>query len=61
MLAPEDEPLDALWKDPSIDPSANLTRLSQVADTYALATIDKAVEVQSLPKEKVDRILFLKQ
>lgn len=61
VLALENEPLDVLWKDPSTDPSANLTRLSQVAGAYTLATIDKVVEVQSLLKEKEDRILFLEK
>lgn len=42
MLAPEDEPLDVLWKFPSIDPLENLTRLSQVAGAYTSVTIDKA-------------------
>lgn len=61
MLTPEDEPLDVLWKDPSTDPSTNLTRLSQVAGTCASVIIDNAAEVQSLLKEKEDRILFLEQ
>ena len=61
MLTPEDEPLDVLWKDPTTNPSENITRLSQIASVYASKTIDKAIEVQSLLKEKEDRILFLEQ
>lgn len=61
VLTPEDEPLDALWKYPTTNPSENLTRLSRIAGAYASATIDKAIEVQSLLKEKEDRILFLEQ
>lgn len=61
MLAPEDEPLDVIWKDPSTDSSTNLTRLSQVEGAHASTTIDKAVEVQLLLKEKEDRILFLEK
>ena len=59
MLTPEDELLDFLWKDPSTDPSTNLTRLSQVTGAYASATIDKVAEVQLLLKEKEDKILLL--
>lgn len=59
MLAPEDEPMDVLWKDPTIYPSENLTRLSQIAGAYASTMIDKTTEVQMLLKEKEDRVLFL--
>jgi len=45
VLAPKDEPLDVLWKDPTIDPLENLTRLSQIVGAYASATIDKEIEV----------------
>jgi len=34
--------MEVLWKDTHIDPSENLTKLSQFADTYATPTIDKA-------------------
>ena len=61
MLAPEDEPLDVLWKNPSTDPSSNLTRLSWVIGAYYLTTTNKAEEVQFLLKEKEGRILFLEQ
>jgi len=61
VFAPKDEPLDVLWKNPSIDPLANLTQLSQITGAYASATIDNEIEVQLLLNEKDDRILFLEQ
>jgi len=39
---PENEPMDIVWKDSPIDPSDNLTRLSQFAGAYATMTIQKA-------------------
>jgi len=44
--------MDVVWKDTSIDPSKNLTKLSQFAGAYASATIDKVEEVINLIKEK---------
>lgn len=41
---PENEPMDVLWKDSPIDPSANLNRLSQFAGAYAIVTMEKAIE-----------------
>jgi len=46
------EPMDIFWKDiPSI-PTENLTKLSQFAGAYAIATIDKAIEVYILLRER---------
>jgi len=53
--------MDVLWKDSPVDPSANLTRLSLFACPYAIATIDKATEVQMLLREKGNKITLLKQ
>lgn len=56
MWSHDAEQLDILWKDPTTDPTVNLTKLSQIAGAYASVTIDKASEVQQLLKEKEDQI-----
>jgi len=40
-----------VWKE-EFDPSDDLTKLSQYAGAYSVATIDKASEVTNLLKEK---------
>jgi len=52
VATPENDPMDIVWKDSNIDPSQNLTKLSQFAGAYATTTIDKAVKVQILFKKK---------
>jgi len=59
VTTPNNEPMDILWKDSPIDPSANLTRLSHVAGAYATTTINKATEVKMFLKEKEDKIMSL--
>jgi len=44
-----------------MDPSKNLTKLSQCIGAFAMKTIEKATEVQMLPKEKEQIILLLEQ
>lgn len=44
-----------------MDPSDNLTKLSQYIGSYASSTIDNAVEVKQLVTEKVERIKQLEQ
>ena len=61
VLSHEAEQLDVLWQDPTINPTKNLTKLSQIVGAYASATIDKASEVQQLLKEKEDYIQVLQQ
>ena len=53
--------MDVLWKDPTTDPTENLTKLSQITGAYASATIDKASEVRLLLNEKEDQIQVLQQ
>jgi len=53
--------MDIVWKDLPIDPSENLTKLSQFVGVYDTTTIDKATKVQMLLKEKEQRILLLEQ
>ena len=60
-IATEAEQLDVLWKDPSTEPSNNLTKLSQMTGAYASATIDKAFEIQLLLNEKEEQIKVLQQ
>jgi len=40
-MTPDNEPMDILWKDSPMDPSKNLTKLSQFAGAYAMETINK--------------------
>ncbi len=44
--------MDIVWKDSQTGPLENLTKLSQFTGAYASATIDKAIEVRQLVKEK---------
>lgn len=57
----ENEPLDIVWKDTPIAPSENLTKLPQFAGAYATTTIDKAINVRMLLKEREHKILLLQQ
>ena len=41
---PDNESMDIFWKDSPIDPSNNLTKLSQFTSAYATMTIDKETE-----------------
>jgi len=61
VLSLEAEQLDVLWRDPTTDPTENLTKLSQIAGAYASATIDKASEVQQLLKDREEQIQILQQ
>jgi len=56
VLTLENDPLDVMWKDTPMDSSYNLTKLSQFAGAYTSITIDKAVEVKQLVREKYERI-----
>ena len=60
-LSTDAEQLDVLWKDPTTDPTENLTKLSQITGAYASTTIDKASEVKLLLNEKEDQIQGLQQ
>lgn len=48
----DNKPMDVLWKESPINPSAKLTRLSQFQGAYDTTTINKAIEVKMLLKEK---------
>ena len=52
VLSHDEEQLDILRKDPTTDPTENITKLSQITGAYASATIDKASEVRRLLNEK---------
>ena len=45
IITLENEPMEVVWKDTPVDPSENLTKLSQFTRSYATTTIDKAMEV----------------
>ena len=53
--------MEVIWKDTPIDPSKNITKLSQFAGAYATATIDKETEFWLLLKEKEERVQLLEQ
>ena len=59
MLSTDAEQLDVLWKDPTTDPTENLTKLSQITGAYASATIDKASKVRLILNDKEDQIQVL--
>lgn len=61
VLSLEAEQLDVLWRDPTTDPTENLTKLSQIAVAYASATIDKASEVHQLLNDREEQIQVLQQ
>lgn len=53
--------MDIVWKDTHIDPTENLTKLSQFVQSYATTIIDKTRKVLILLKDKEQRILLLVQ
>ena len=61
MFSTDAKKLDVLRKDPTTDPTENLTKLSQITGAYASVTIDKASEVRLLLNEKEDQIQVLQQ
>ncbi len=52
------ETTNVVWKE-EFDPSDDLTKLSQYAGAYSVATMDKASEVSNLLKEKDQAIILL--
>lgn len=61
VLSPKAEQLHVLWRDPTTDPTENMTKLSQSTGAYASATIDKASEVHQLLKDREEQIQVLQQ
>ena len=59
--APQFEFMNVISKDSEVNPSEDLTKLSQFAGVYTTATIDKATEVNQLFKEKDQRINQLEE
>lgn len=53
--------MEVVWKDTPIDPSENVTSLSQFAGAYATTIIDKVTEVIILIKDKYEIIQQLEQ
>lgn len=41
VMTYENEPMEIVWKDLPMDPSENITKLSQYAGAYATTTIEK--------------------
>ena len=42
---PQNESMNVIWRDLEVNPSEDLTNLSQFVGAYTIATIDKATEV----------------
>lgn len=59
--APQSEIMNVIWKDSKVNPSEDLTKLSQFAGAYTASTIDKATEVNQLIKEKDKKINQLEE
>lgn len=55
-LAPQSEFMNVIWKDLEVNPSEDLTKLSQFVGSYTNAKIDKATEVHQLIKENGQNI-----
>lgn len=51
--------MNVVWKDLEVNPSEDLTKLSQYSGAYIAITMDKAYEVSQLIKEKDLRITEL--
>ena len=58
LLPDQTEMANVVWKE-EFNPSDDLTKLSQYAEAYSAATIDKASEVSNLLKEKDQTIISL--
>jgi len=48
--------MNVIWKDSEVNPSEDLTKLSQFAGAYTAAMIDKGTAVNQLIKEKEQNI-----
>jgi len=59
--SPQSEFMNIIWKDSEVNPSEDLTKLSQSARAYTTTTIDKATKVNQLIKEKDQRINQLEE
>ena len=61
ILASQGEFLNIVYKNAEVDPSEDLTKLSQYAGAYSAATIDKASEVTQLVKQKDVQIAIFEE
>ena len=55
------ELMNIVWKNTKVNPSEDLTKLSQYAGAYSAATIDKAFEVTQMMKQKDVQIAMLEE
>ena len=53
--------MNIVWKNTEVNPSEDLTKLSQYAGAYSAATIDKASEVTQMMKQKEVYIAMLEE
>ena len=61
LSTPQAELMNVVWKDSEVNPSEDLTKLSQYAGAYIATTMDKASEVSQLIKEKDLRIAQIEE
>ena len=61
LLVSQGELLNIFYKNAEVDPSKDLTKLSQYASAYSVATIDKASEVSQLVKQKDIQIAIFEE
>lgn len=52
LSTPHVELMNVVWKDSEVNPSEDLTKLSQYAGAYIAKTMDKAFEISQLIREK---------
>ena len=52
LSSPQFEFMNIVWKNTEVNPSEDLTKLSQYAGAYSVATIDKAAEFNQMIKQK---------
>lgn len=60
-LFPSNASFEVLWKGSTTAPTEELGRLTKFTGAYGSATIDKAINVQNLLKEKEENISMLEQ
>ena len=60
-MASQGEFLNIVYKNAEVDPSEDLTKLSQYVSAYSASTIDKASEVSQLVKQKDMKITIFEE
>ena len=53
--------MNIFWKNTEVNPSEDLTKLSQYVGAYSAVTIDKASEIAQMMKQKEVQIVMLEE